>query len=142
MTEKLMAKASVTIDASRRAVWTALTDPDQIREYMFGADVESGWTVGSPITWKGEMKGKHYEDKGKILRIDRNRLLQYSHFSPLSGSPDQPENYHTVTITLSDDGGKTKVTLEQDRNADEAARKHSQDNWKAMLDGLKRVAEA
>jgi len=44
------------------------------------------------------------------------RILRYSHFSPLSGVPDRPENYHTVTIELSGDGDQTKVSLAQDNN--------------------------
>jgi hypothetical protein len=64
---------------------------------MFGTD----WKEGSPIVWQGEWQGKAYQDKGTILKIDQERVLQYSHFSPLSGQPDVPESYHTVTIELS-----------------------------------------
>jgi hypothetical protein len=46
------------------------------------------------------MGRKAYEDKGKILRFEPRKSLQYSHFSPLSGLHDNPENYHIVTIDL------------------------------------------
>ena len=108
---------------------------------MFGADVDSDWREGSAITWKGEMKGKKYEDKGVILKVDPEKTLQYSHFSSLSGKPDKPENYHTVTIKLSGTGNKTELTLLQDNNADEAARKESEKNWGGMLEGLKKYVE-
>ncbi len=61
---------------------------------MFGTDVVSDWKQGSTIVWKGEYKGKKYEDKGVIFKLEQNQTLQYSHFSPLSGKPDVPENYH------------------------------------------------
>lgn len=142
MSEDLTATATITIDAPKGDVWKALTDPAAIRQYMFGAEVSSAWKVGSPITWKGEMKGQPYEDKGVILRFEPEDTLQYSHFSPSSGKPDAPENYHTVTIRLSDADGKTKIVLTQDNNPTAEARKHAEQNWTAMLEGLKKVAAA
>jgi len=37
-----------------------------------------------------------------ILKLEPLQTLKYSHFSPLSGLTDKPENYHTVTVELSD----------------------------------------
>lgn len=97
--------------------------------------------LGSEIRWKGEWEGKAYEDKGVILKIEPERTLQYSHFSPLAGLPDTPENYHTVTIELSGEGDQTRVSLSQDNNPTEEAREHSEKNWGMMLDGLKKYVE-
>ncbi len=141
MKNDLIAKASATIDASVAKVWDALVNPQAIKEYMFGTDVASDWREGSPITWKGEWKGKAYEDKGVILHCDPKRLLQYTHFSPFSGLPDQPENYHTVTIKLTSKETQTLVSLAQDNNPTEEAREHSQKNWDMMLAGLKKFLE-
>ena len=136
-----IARASIAIDAPKDRVWKALTDPDAIRQYMFGTEVTSDWRRGAPIVWKGEWKGKAYEDKGVIVTLDPGRRLRYTHFSPLAGLPDVPENYHTVTIDLSGDGERTQVALEQDNNASDEARAHSEENWKAMLEGLKGLVE-
>jgi uncharacterized protein YndB with AHSA1/START domain len=76
-----------------------------------------------------------------IKRLEPNRLLQYTHFSPLSGLPDKPENYHTVTITLTPAGNGTRVSLSQDNNANEQEREHSQTNWEMMLGSLKKFLE-
>jgi len=103
---------------------------------MFGTTVISNWLKGSPIVWKGAWQGKPYEDKGAILKLKPERLIQYSHFSPLSGKPDLPENYHTVTTELASDGASTTVSLSQDNNETEQERKHSEENWKMMLDAL------
>ncbi|HMB92852.1 MAG TPA: SRPBCC domain-containing protein, partial [Rhodothermales bacterium] len=130
-------KTSVTINASVDDVWVALVNPEAIQQYMFGTQVVTDWYEGSPITWKGEWKGTSYEDKGKILRFEPQRILQYSHFSPLSGLPDKPENYHTVTIELSSEGDQTRVVLTQDNNPTEEAQAHSEENWTTMLTGLK-----
>ena len=139
--QELIANASITIDAPVAKVWEALVNPDMIKQYMFGTNVVTDWKEGSPIVWKGEWQGKAYEDKGTILKIDQERVLQYSHFSPLSGQPDVPENYHTVTIELSGEGQQTNVSLSQDNNATEEAREHSEKNWNVMLEGLKKLLE-
>ena len=104
-------------------------------------ETETDWNVGSPLVHRGEYRGKPYEDKGKILKVEPQRLLSYSHFSPLSGQPDVPANYHTVTIELSRQGTQTKVSLSQDNNATDEAREHSEKNWKMMLEGLKKLLE-
>jgi uncharacterized protein YndB with AHSA1/START domain len=132
---------STTIDAPVHDVWSALLDPKAIKAYMFGADVQSRWRVGSPIVWKGEWDGKKYEDRGVILQLEPGRTLQYSHFSPLSKLPDSPENYHIVTIELSPEGNGTLVSLSQDNNPTAEARAHSEKNWNGMLAAMKKYLE-
>jgi uncharacterized protein YndB with AHSA1/START domain len=119
-----------------------LVTPEEIKRYMFGATVVSDWKEGSDIVWKGEWKGKPYEDKGVILNLEPGHTLRYSHWSPLSGLPDAPENRHTVTIELSGEGGRTHVSLAQDNNKTTEERDHSMKNWSTMLDGLKKAVEA
>ncbi len=142
MTSKgLIAKASTTIDAPVARVWDALTNPEEIKKFMFGTEAVSEWKKGSPIVWKGNWQGKPYEDKGVILDIEPQRRLQYTHFSPLSGAADVPENYHTLTYELSEKGDTTLVTLSQDNNSTEAEVDHSQKMWEGMLASLKKVVE-
>jgi len=136
-----IAKAETLINASADKVWNALTDPQTIKKYMFGATVISDWKEGSKIAWKGEWEGKAYEDKGKILSLEPNKKLQYSHFSPLTGLDDVPENYHIVTIDLAEKDDQTTVTLTQDNNENEKAKDHSEKNWKMMLTSLKKLLE-
>ncbi len=139
MDKNLIARASINIVAPGEKVWNALVDPEVIQQYMFGTRVISDWRKGSPIVWRGEWQGKSYEDKGVILQLEAGRSIQYSHFSPLSGLPDQPENYHTVTIELSVEGNQTQVVLTQDKNATEEERAHSEQNWGMMLTALKKL---
>jgi uncharacterized protein YndB with AHSA1/START domain len=136
-----VATAEIEVDASRDRVWAALTDPDQIKEYMFGSEVLTDWSQGSPIVWKGEYEGKKYEDKGEILEIEPERRLKVTHFSPTSGQDDRPENYHTLLYELEERGGRTHVSLSQDNNPSEEAAEHSRANWEKMLEGLKQVVE-
>ena len=141
MDKNYLTKAAISINASPKKVWEALVDPKAIKQYMFGTNVTSDWKEGSPIVWKGEWQGKSYEDKGTILKLQPENTLEYSHFSPLSGQPDKPENYHTVTIVLSKNGNQTDVTLTQDNNASEEERAESEKNWEMMLAELKKLLE-
>jgi hypothetical protein len=68
-------------------------------------------------------------------------VLEYSHFSPLAGNPDVPENYHIVTVELSPDGDRRRVALSQDNNPTEQAREHSESNRGAILAALKQFLE-
>ena len=140
-TQNLIARAETTINASTKKVWDALVNPAVIKTYMFGTTVTSDWREGSSITWKGEWQGKTYEDKGVIRQIKPEKIIQYTHFSPLVGLPDIPENYHLVTIELTAQGKQTRVALSQDNNATAEAQQHSEKNWSQMLSGLKKVLE-
>jgi uncharacterized protein YndB with AHSA1/START domain len=138
----LVANASIDINAPRARVWDALVNPELIKQYLFGTTVVSDWKVGGPIVWKGEWQGKAYEDKGVLLRLEPERLIEYSHFSPLAGQPDTPDNYHTVTVEVSEMEGQTRVSLSQDNNASEEERQHSEAMWGMMLANLKKVLES
>jgi len=141
MDKNLIAHASILINAPIGSVWNALVEPKTIKQYMFGSDVISDWRAGSPIVWKGEYQGKPYQDKGKILQIKSGRMIQYSHFSPLSGLPDEPGNYHTVTIELAEEADSTRISLEQDNNASKEEAEHSDKNWEMMLTAMKKLLE-
>jgi uncharacterized protein YndB with AHSA1/START domain len=137
----IVAKAQIDIAAPATEVWRALTDPESIAKYFFGSQVETDWQPGSPITWKGQYNGKSFEDKGEILEVAPNRLLQMSHFSPLSGQPDKPENYHTLTYELTEADGSTHLSLSQNNNSSKDEAEHSTTNWETMLEALKKTVE-
>jgi uncharacterized protein YndB with AHSA1/START domain len=142
MTKGFEAIKTVEIQASKSDVWNALTNPDKVKQYMHGTEMSTDWREGSPIAWKGEWKGRPYEDKGTVLAVKPQKLLKYTHWSPMGGSEDKPENYHTVTYELAGDDGKTTLTLIQDNNASrEEADKMADDNWGPVLKGLKETVE-
>jgi uncharacterized protein YndB with AHSA1/START domain len=137
----IVATSEIDVAAPPDRVWSALTDPDEIKQYMFGTQVETDWVPGSPIRWKGEWEGKPYEDKGTVVRVEEPRELVVTHFSPMTGQEDVPENYHTVSYELAANADGTHVTLNQDNNGSEDEAQHSQENWSMMLGGLKKHLE-
>lgn len=141
MNRNIVAEASITIRAPASKVWEALTKPELIKQYLFGSEVVTDWQVGSPIYYRGEWQGRSYEDKGTVLEVQRERRLVSTHWSPLSGVPDTPENYHTVTYLLAEHDGSTDVTIRQDNNASEEEKTHSEQNWQTVLAGLKKLVE-
>ncbi len=141
MSKGYMATAAITIDAPASKVWEALTSPEMIKQYLFGTQVTTDWQVGSPITYRGVWQGKPYEDKGKILRVEPQRLLVSTYWSALSGLPDTLENYSTVSYELSAADSGTKLTITQGNNATQEDADHSAQNWNMVLDGLKKLLE-
>jgi uncharacterized protein YndB with AHSA1/START domain len=141
MSANLIAKASTTISAPASEVWDALTNPQMIKQYLFGTDAISDWKEGSPLEFKGSWEGKEYVDKGVILRSEPPKLFQYSYFSSLSGLPDAPENYMNISYELLEDDGETMLTVKQENVANEEARKHSEENWTKVLNELKVLLE-
>ncbi|MEO8067838.1 MAG: SRPBCC family protein [Flavobacteriales bacterium] len=136
MNNGTIASVAVTIHAPIGKVWTALVDPEQIKQYMFGSEVISDWKEGSAIVWKGEWKGKPFEDRGTVVTVQEPKLLRYEHASGDANGED-----HMVTIELKEQGDTTQVLLIQDNNANDEARLESEKNWNTMLAGMKQLLE-
>jgi uncharacterized protein YndB with AHSA1/START domain len=139
-------QVQTTIKASPAAVWKALTTASSLKQFFFGSDVSTDWTVGSPIRFRGNFKGKAYEDKGEIQSFDIGRRLAFTHWSPLSKIEDKPENYHVVSFDLEPTNEGTQVVLTQ-TNLNDAEpltaenRAEYAKNWTMVLDGLKKTVE-
>ena len=141
MNKKFTAKVVISIKAPALKVWDALTKPELIKQYLFGTQVTTDWQVGSPITYEGVWEGKPYKDKGTILQVEQGRLLVSTFWSALAGLPDVPENYQTISYELSAEGSGTKLTLTQDNNNTQEDANHSEQNWKMVLEGMKKLLE-
>ena len=97
MQNELIVKKSIRLKADSAKVWDALTNPELTKQFMFGCEAISDWKPGSPLLWKGQVKG---EDKifvkGNIVSIEPRKKLQYTTFGPDSGLKDEPSNYLMV----------------------------------------------
>ncbi len=61
------------IRTTPESLWKALTDPEFIRQYWFGVNVECGWTKGS--VWKLTYPDGRLADAGELLEIEPPRRL-------------------------------------------------------------------
>jgi len=141
MVKKYTARSEITIHAPAAKVWDALTNPKLIKQYFFGTETKSTWKVGSQVLFKGKWQGKTYTDKGHILQNERNKVLQYTHWSSLSGIPDVPENYYTVTFRVYPGKGKTVLSVSQNDLTNEQARVDSRKTWAMVLGSIKQLLE-
>jgi uncharacterized protein YndB with AHSA1/START domain len=134
------AQVSRVIPAKPDQVWETLTSKAGMKAYMMGADVETDWQVGSPITMKGEFNGKPYEDKGEVRSFERGRRFSYTHQSDGQGTE------HLVTFEVTPKGEGAEVTITQanaDGSVTDADREHRaqyEKTWAAMLEGVEKAA--
>jgi len=142
MRHDLIVSKSIAILASPDKVWDALTNPEIIREYLYGTETITDWKVGSDLIFQGEYSGQKYRDKGIILENIPNVLLSYSYWTAFSGLEDKPENYSKVTYSLSfKPAGITELTWTQNGFADEAGYQHSENGMDAFLEKIKAIIE-
>jgi uncharacterized protein YndB with AHSA1/START domain len=145
MSQPLIVKNTISINAPAGRVWNALTNPVETKKYMFGCEALSDWKEGSPLIWKGNFNGVELVAvKGTILKIRPGSYLEYTVIDPNNPKiPDLPENYLTVTCELVEQDGITALTTTQgDYNtvAEGADRyKHTIDGggWDPILQAIK-----
>jgi uncharacterized protein YndB with AHSA1/START domain len=142
MRDDLIVSESIEINTEPDKVWEALTNPEIIKEYLFGTQTITDWKVGSDIIFQGEYQGKIYRDKGVIKEYIPNKLISYSYWSGFSGLEDKPENYSLVNYNVEAIGDKkTKFTWTQKGFADEKGYEHSKKGMKEFLEKIKNIIE-
>ena len=130
------AVATLAIPHAPARVWTALTDPAEVKQYFLGTEVVTDWQIGHPIVWRGEWQGTSFEDHGTVLEFEPPRRFSVTHYSPLTGLPDAPENYHTVTYTVEPAAHGTTLTIRQGQNRSEGESVESEKVWHMILANL------
>ena len=141
MERDFVSKSSIIIKAPAARVWESLVNPEMAKKYFWGAEISTDWDVGSPIVFKGEYNGNKYEEKGEILQVKFERLLQYSHWSNLEDIPDAPENYRNWTFELLEKGTNVNLTITEDNIPTEKQRKRSDEFWNDVLKNIKQLLE-
>ncbi len=142
MTNKLIVKKSIEINADKSKVWDALVNPEKIKLYLFGTETISDWKVGSAIIFQGVWEGVTYKDKGTIIEFIPEQKLKYDYWSSFSKLEDVPENYQQITFDLMNQDGKTILSLTQENVPNQAAKEHSEANWEVVLNQLKQIVES
>jgi uncharacterized protein YndB with AHSA1/START domain len=128
--KELKIKKTITLNAEIAKVWEALTKPEMTKIYMLGTEVISDWKVGSPILWKGRLKGdEKIIEKGSIEKIEVGRLLQFTKFDLNARCNDVPSNYVQATYELTPKLGKTVLSV-------------TQGDYSRVEDGKKRFTDA
>ena len=124
-------------------VWDAVTKPELVKQWQYGSDLLTDWSIGGKIVFHSEWEGNVYEQWGEVLEFDPCRSLRYSLCAPRPGFEDKPENYFMMSYTLNEEGGGTLLTIEQkDSRPGIEESQESIDAGQAMLAILKQLAES
>lgn len=149
MNTPLFVTNEITIDAPATKVWKALTEPEWTKQYMFGCEPITDWKPGSPLLWKGTFNDvEMVAVKGQVVSFDPGHSLVYTVIDPNNPAiPDLPENYLTVTCTLTEQDGKTHLFVSQGdyggvADGDNRYR-HTVDGggWSPILEQIKQLVE-
>jgi uncharacterized protein YndB with AHSA1/START domain len=142
--ERKIMKKTVNINAPASQVWHMLTTPELMKKWMMSdieIDIITDWKVGSPMVIRGNMNGKNFENKGRVLQFEPEKTFQYSHLSSLSRLPDQPENYSLIEFRLEPLENQTILTLTLSNFPTESIYKHLAFYWNVTLEVLKKMIE-
>lgn len=76
----------VQIEAPRETVWAVVTQPGYVKQWQYGSNLDTDWSVGSPIRFRSEWDGQVFEQWGTVLQVGAPHRLQYSLFAPARDS--------------------------------------------------------
>ena len=116
--------------ADPEVVWTALTDPGQTPEFLYGLAADSTWIPGAPI---GFRCGEDVQVSGRVLCVQRNERLSYV----LQSAPTDPPVYLTWLIRPGPGGCTIRLQIDEIDTAD--SREEAEDIWLPVLEALQQL---
>lgn len=99
------------------------------------------WKVGNPMTIRGTLNRKDFENRGTVLQFEPETSLRYSHLSSISRLPDRPESYSIVEFRLQPMDNQTTLALTLSNFPTVSIYKHLTFYWNVALEVLKKVIE-
>ena len=104
----------VDILAPASKVWLALTVPDLVKQWQYGADLLTTWEPGTAIIFRNEWNGQTFEQKGTVIEFTPESRLKYSLFFPRPELQNIPEHSFFMTYELTERGGATRLLIRQE----------------------------
>jgi hypothetical protein len=103
--------------------------------------VISDFKVGSPVRFEGKHLGVFYKDKGVILKLEFEKVLQYSYWNEISRLPDVPMNYVVIEFKLHPEKSTVILELIVNNCAEGTIFSHWNFYWSTTLHVIKRLIE-
>jgi uncharacterized protein YndB with AHSA1/START domain len=126
------------IETTPEKLWEALTSSEFTRQYFFGTDIVSDWTVGSRIAL---VQNGKTNNEGEVLEVDKPRRLSYT-FHHLLNEEAIKEAPSKVTFVLEPLGKVVKLTLTHDNfPPGTVVLEPISNGWPKILSGLKSLLE-
>lgn len=137
-----VSRSGIRIEAPRETVWSVVTEPAYVKQWQYGSDLQTDWSVGSPIRFTSESQGQIFEQWGTVVHVDAPNRLVYSLFAPRPDLEDKPGNYFTMTYILDGDEGGTTLTVLQEDPRPGAEDTDDEEDGNPVLAMLKTLAES
>ena len=127
------------IRTTAERLWSALTDPSQMKEYWFGMQIKTEWKAGAE--WQMVFPDGRVADTGEILEVDqpkRIRLKWRNEFKPEL----KAEGFSLCTMEIEPAGAAVRLTITHT-----IERAHSKfiravsGGWPKILSNLKSLLE-
>jgi uncharacterized protein YndB with AHSA1/START domain len=131
----------IYIRTSAEQLWSALTDPEFMKQYWFGMHCESAFTAGSPWRLVGET-GEVW-DAGEIVEADppRKLVIRWTHQKKPELKAEGP-SLCTMELTPGEDGSvKLAITHAVEREPSKLVEAVS-GGWPKILSNLKSLLES
>ena len=126
------------IETTPDKLWAALTSSEFSRQYWFGTELRTDWTIGSPFALV--MNGTP-TDVGEILEFDPPRRLSYT-FRHVLQDELRNERPTKVVFKLEPHGKLVKLTLTHEGFAEGSKLLDGiSKGWPAILSSLKSLLE-
>ena len=136
--------STITINAEPVNVWTTLTDPQLMAQWMGDTEmnivVQTDWKAGSPIFIRG-FHHINFENKGTVLEYSKEKKLSYTHLSSLSRLEDKQENYSILEFILAPVEKQTQLTITIENFPTEVIQKHLEFYWRTTILSIKEKTE-
>ena len=120
-------------------LWSALTDPQFMRQYWFGVHADTDWKVGSP--WQLVFADGRIADTGEIVEADPPRRLVIkwrNEFRPEL----KAEGYSRCTMNIEPVDGVVKLTITHAMDQPESKFIEAvSGGWPHILSNLKTLLE-
>jgi len=127
------------IRTTPQKLWSALTDPDYIKQYWFGMRCESQWTAGS--SWKLISTTGQVFDSGEIVEADppRRLVIRWQH----QNRPElKAEGPSLCTMELEPSGTAVKLSITHTIERDPSKLVEAvSGGWPKVLSNLKSLLE-
>ena len=127
----------IEIATTPERIWDAITDPQQTRQYFYGALSKSDWTVGSRWTSESE-DGEVYLD-GEILEIDPPRRLVHT-LHVVHEAAAAAEAPSRIEFEITQIGNRCQLTVTHTGRGP-ATIEYTSGGWNTILGGLKELLE-
>lgn len=120
-------------------LWSALTDPETMKQYWLGAHVEAEWKPGG--AWKLMMADGRLGDSGQILELDPGKRMVIRWRN--EWRPElTAEGFSRCTIELEPAGDQIKLTILHEIDRGESKFIEAVSNgWPRILSNLKSLLE-